>query len=80
MDNRRTLDKLGGGRNSLFSTLSHTGSMSRLDTDVLRNTKRELPLETDIRVLMNMGMDEKIEDKLLAFKNIIIKMDKLGKE
>lgn len=77
MDNRRTLDKLGGGRNSLFSTLS-----TRFDNDItdVRNTKRELPLETDIRVLMNMGMDEKIEDKLLAFKNIIIKMDKIGKE
>lgn len=84
MDNRRTLDKLGGGRNSLFSTISHTDSVLRFDSmtneATRNNSKRELSLEMDIRVLMNMGMDEQIEDKLLSFKNIIIKMDKVAKE
>uniref|UniRef100_A0A915ES12 non-specific serine/threonine protein kinase n=1 Tax=Ditylenchus dipsaci TaxID=166011 RepID=A0A915ES12_9BILA len=89
LENRRTLEKLGGGKNSLFSATSLTSpvgsrskSNSQSSTDM--STSKEPALNSAISLaflkLLNLGLTEEIEDKLLTFKNILTKMDTYRKK
>lgn len=84
LENRRTLEKLGGGKNSLFSVVSGTEStMAGNSTSDIKISKvksdsilsKEAPINAVIRKLVNLGLNEEVEDKLLSFKNILTKMD-----
>jgi len=52
---------LGGGKNSLFFAT---------------NQKETKKLDSVMKKLQNMGMDDELEDKLIAFKYLLGKMDK----
>jgi hypothetical protein len=54
---------LGGGKNSLFFA-TH------------QNQKETKKLDSVMKKLQNMEMDEELEDKLIAFKYLLGKMDK----
>jgi hypothetical protein len=79
LENRKTLDKLGGGPNSLFSVASSApSSSSYLPMEIESRsggTDKQLQVDATIRNLKNIGMNEHTEDKLLVFKNIIRKID-----
>uniref|UniRef100_A0A914D2B2 non-specific serine/threonine protein kinase n=1 Tax=Acrobeloides nanus TaxID=290746 RepID=A0A914D2B2_9BILA len=77
MENRRTIDKLGGGRNSLFSaTATSSGSISsRLGGDRLGHSRKSSDIESTLKKLTNCGLTEHLEDKVISFKNILTKID-----
>lgn len=75
------MEKLGGGKNSLFSLTSSASTASTYNLTERSfdrhstSSDNQSQVEATIRKLRNMGMNEHIEDKLLAFKNILLKMD-----
>jgi hypothetical protein len=66
IEDRRTLEKLGGGKNSLFSVTHTPATDSR-------------HLDSMMKKLQNMGMDEQLEEKLIAFKSLLGRMDRFRK-
>lgn len=78
IEERRTLEKLGGGKNSLFSAISNTQKKvgePRLPEDK-GSTKQAAKINSLMRKLHGMGLNEQDEDKLLASKILFTRMDR----
>lgn len=74
LESRRTLDKLGGGRNSLFSATATTlNRPARIEC--YGQADKDSAVDSAVRKLVNNGLTEELEDKILAFKNILVKME-----
>ena len=58
---------MGGGKNSLFSVIN---------TPANQNSSEARQIDAMIKKLQNMGMDEQLEAKLIAFKYLLGHMDK----
>uniref|UniRef100_A0AC34QCW1 Uncharacterized protein n=1 Tax=Panagrolaimus sp. JU765 TaxID=591449 RepID=A0AC34QCW1_9BILA len=67
LEGRRTLNKLGGGKNSLFSTSP---------IDLGNKTASRMAIESTLRLLNNYVKENEnttLEEKILAFSNILLK-------
>uniref|UniRef100_A0A915EWN8 non-specific serine/threonine protein kinase n=1 Tax=Ditylenchus dipsaci TaxID=166011 RepID=A0A915EWN8_9BILA len=62
----------------IYPVGSRSKSNSQSSTDM--STSKEPALNSAIRKLLNLGLTEEIEDKLLTFKNILTKMDTYRKK
>ncbi|CAD5210944.1 unnamed protein product [Bursaphelenchus okinawaensis] len=71
LDDRRTLEKLGGGRASIFSA----GSPNQ-DT-MAKNVSSQMDMM--IKKLKNLGLNEEVEEQLLSFKFAFSKWDQSKK-
>ncbi|CAD5215397.1 unnamed protein product [Bursaphelenchus xylophilus] len=69
LNDRRTLDKLGGGRASMFSA----GSPSQDDKNVMNS------MDLLIKKLTNLGLTDDVEEQLLSFKSVFNKWDQTKK-
>lgn len=79
IEDRRTLEKLGGGRNSLFSINLKPPTTADIQSNPHRDSvDSRHHIDVLLRKLQNMGMDNQLEEKLIAFKHILSRMDKFS--
>jgi hypothetical protein len=71
LERRRTIEKLGGGRNSIFSAGTSPDS-HRIDPS--RATLSDAISDPIIRKLTNLGMTEQIVDQLLSIQTLLRKL------
>lgn len=83
LEHKKMIEKLGGGKNSLFSAVTPISStMQPGDATLHGGSKRNSHAQRDAQIaamvkkLANLGLDGSMEHKLLTFGELLTKMDK----
>ena len=76
IEKQRTIDKLGGGRHSFFSSGASPDSIPQTFNriDPTHSMVEDVILEPVIRKLKNLGMNEQVEDQLLSVQSLLKKL------
>ncbi|KAI6184097.1 Non-specific serine/threonine protein kinase [Aphelenchoides bicaudatus] len=77
IEKQQTIDKLGGGRHSLFSAGTSPDSVPHIlgRIDPTHSLVADVVIEPIIRKLKNLGMNEQIESQLLSARSLLKKLN-----